>query len=173
MTFSDISSLASSIAVFVTLVFLVIQTRQTNRNQRALMQQGRSARSVELLAKMADPYLSDLIVRSERGDLTLKTSEVNSLIRTYGAWVLNYEDSFLQYQAGTLDSASWDSDVVTLKYLASEANFRAAWRVLKDIAGSPAFRSYVDVLMRETKLVPLPDFGEQWKIWMTEERAAI
>ena len=46
-----LASLASSITVLVSLLFLGMQIRQGNRNQRSLMQQGRSARNVELLSR--------------------------------------------------------------------------------------------------------------------------
>jgi len=41
---SDLPNFISSVAVVVTLVFLLIQTRQTNRNQKSLMQRGRTSR---------------------------------------------------------------------------------------------------------------------------------
>jgi len=46
MSLSDLASIGSfvsGVAVVVTLALLLIQTRQANRNQKALMQQGRSA----------------------------------------------------------------------------------------------------------------------------------
>jgi hypothetical protein len=59
MSLADLASLASSVAVVVSLLFLGLQIRQTNRNQRSLMQQGRSARNVELLSRLSDPRVSD------------------------------------------------------------------------------------------------------------------
>ena len=47
MSLADLASLASSVAVVVSLLFLGLQIRQSNRNQRSLMQQGRSARNVD------------------------------------------------------------------------------------------------------------------------------
>jgi hypothetical protein len=49
MSLADLASLASSLAVVVSLVFLGLQIRQSNRNQRSLMQQGRSARNVAIV----------------------------------------------------------------------------------------------------------------------------
>ena len=45
MSLSDLASIGSlvgGLAVVITLVFLSIQTRQTNKNQRSLMQQGQT-----------------------------------------------------------------------------------------------------------------------------------
>jgi hypothetical protein len=68
MSLADLASLASSVAVVVSLLFLGLQIRQSNRNQRSLMQQGRSARNVELLSRLSDPRVSDVISRAANGE---------------------------------------------------------------------------------------------------------
>jgi hypothetical protein len=55
---ASIGSLVSGVAVLFSLLFVGIQIRQSNRNQRSLMQQGRSVRNVELLLKPTEPRLS-------------------------------------------------------------------------------------------------------------------
>jgi len=92
-----------------------VQTRQTNRNQRALMQQGRSARNTDLLMRLSEPRLSDIIVRAEAGDLTLSASEAQSYLRLCGSFFVNYEDSYLQFRTGTLDRRSWEVDLAALR----------------------------------------------------------
>ena len=74
MSVADIASLTSSAAVLVSLLFLAVQVRQSNRNQRSLMQQGRTTRNVDLLFRLADPNLSDLWVRIGDGG-TLEDAE--------------------------------------------------------------------------------------------------
>jgi hypothetical protein len=69
MSLSDLASLgsfASGLAVTVTLIFLVIQTRQANRNQRALMQQGRAASQVDLLLRYSESYFGRVSLRPVR-----------------------------------------------------------------------------------------------------------
>ena len=64
MSLGDLASLASlvsSVAVLVSLLFLGFQMRQSNRNQRSLMQQGRSDRNVDLLSRLTDPKLSEIL----------------------------------------------------------------------------------------------------------------
>src|SRR5438067_12058989 len=71
MSLTDLTSLASlvsSVAVLVSLLFIGLQIRQSNRNQRSLMQQGRSARNVELLSRLSDPRPSDVMLRVARGE---------------------------------------------------------------------------------------------------------
>jgi len=173
MSLSDlaaIGSFISGLAVVFSFLFLALQMRQSNLNQRSLAQGARSARYVEVLSQMADPYLSKLMCRSATGDATLDSSEAQSVIRTVGAILMHYEDSYLQFQAGTLDLASWDSDAASLKALLQDPGVRVSWRFVRHYLGG-AYRSYVDELLRHTKLAPLNDYGEQWNLWMIEEMA--
>ena len=64
MTLTDLASwgsLLSSIAVLISLIFVGLQIRQANRNQRSAMQQGRSDRNVKLLSRLTDPKLSEML----------------------------------------------------------------------------------------------------------------
>jgi hypothetical protein len=65
---ADLASLASSVAVLISLLFLGLQIRQSNRNQRSLMQQGRSTRNVDLLSRLGDPKVSQTFVRVAQGE---------------------------------------------------------------------------------------------------------
>src|SRR5438874_1322758 len=72
MSLTDVASLGSllsSAAVLVSLLFLGVQLRQSNRNQRSLMQQGRSTRNVDLLSRLTDPKLTDVLLRVFRGEM--------------------------------------------------------------------------------------------------------
>ena len=120
MSLSDLASLgsfASGIAVVVTLLFLLLQLRQSNLNQKSLMQQGRTARTVDLLTKFTDPNLAAIILRAFRADPSLTDEEYFVFYGYAGALFWNYEDSFLQFKIGTLDQLSWASDVSTLERL--------------------------------------------------------
>ena len=174
MTLSDLASLGSfisGIAVVFSFIFLALQMRQSNLNQRALMQQGRTARTLSTISHMVDPYISDIIIRAGKMDIDLNSAEVNSFMRIIGIWFWNYEDSFLQYRSGTLDQSSWESDLASLKSMLSDPAVRVPWRMLRTYMGGP-FREYVDNLMLETRVVPLPDYAETWKAMMVEERIA-
>jgi hypothetical protein len=167
---AELGSFVSGLAIVLSFVFLALQLRQSNANQRSLMQQGRGLRTVDSIWRMADPYISGLLVRSYEAD-DLKSSEVVSLFNALGLWFWGWEDGFLQFHAGTLDAASWRSDLRGLKQACSEAAYRVAWRLQRPYMGD-AFRDYVDNLMRETEVTPQPDFAALWKTWMAEERAA-
>jgi hypothetical protein len=52
-----IGSFVSGISALITLVFLVVQIRQANQNQRAMVQQGRATRIADFLLRVIDPAL--------------------------------------------------------------------------------------------------------------------
>jgi hypothetical protein len=168
---AELGSFVSGLAIVLSFIFLALQMRQSNLNQRSLMQQGRGARIVDSIWRMADPHVTALLVRFYEAD-DLKSSEVISLFNALGLWFWDWEDGFLQFQAGTLEPASWRSDLKALKQACSEAAYRVAWRLQRPYMGD-AFRDYVDNLMRETKVAPQPDLAALWKTWMAEERAAM
>ena len=96
MSLAELASLASSIAVVVSLVFLGLQIRQSNRNQRSLMQQGRSARNVELLSRLSDPRVSDVISRAANGE-TLTDQDCFVLYGYLTSVFWSYEGCFFQF----------------------------------------------------------------------------
>lgn len=61
MTLSDLASIGSfvsGVAVVITLVMLLLQMRQTDRNQRAAMQLGRATRGTDVLTRLIDPEVA-------------------------------------------------------------------------------------------------------------------
>ncbi len=171
MSLSDLFSSVSSSAVIVTLVFLLIQVRQTNRNQRSLMQQGRSALAVDLILRRTEAHLSEAIARGWRADMSVDASQVDAINSWCGALLWSIENSFMQHQAGLLVGPSWDVDVATLRGFLAQPHFRVAWTINRQFTAG-AYRDYVDSLMREIKPQKAFDELETWKELMAKELAA-
>ncbi|HSP64334.1 MAG TPA: hypothetical protein VLQ90_15195 [Pyrinomonadaceae bacterium] len=168
MSLADLASLASSIAVLVTLLFLGLQIRQSNRNQRSLMQQGRSARNVELLSRLSDPSVSDVISRAAKGEsLTDQDCFVLYGYMTSVFW--SYEDCFFQFRLGMLDPASWASDGITLKRLLGNPAYRAVWRFARSGIGDE-YRSFLDGLAAESSRNVPPNMPNTLRQYIAEER---
>jgi hypothetical protein len=167
---SAIGSIVSGLAIATTLIFLLIQTRQAYHHAKALMQQGRTARTVELLMRVSEPRRSSIIVRADSGDLTLTASEVYSYLRLCSSFFWNFEDSYLQFRAGTLDRVGWQSDLAALRQFATSPANRAAWSLVRDYSSGP-YQALMDGLMRETKSSPPGDIAELWRTRMSQELA--
>ena len=170
MSLSEIFSTISSAAVVVTLVFLFFQMHQANRNQRSLIQQARSARTVALIMSQTEPYLSELIARVGAGETNLQEKDVVAFISDQAAVFWNYEDSFLQFQAGTLDAASWQTDLATLNSLLARPAYRVAWQINRGYSTGD-YRNLVDSLVRETRAMKQSDLVAIWNAHMADELA--
>jgi hypothetical protein len=79
MSLSDLASLGSFVsgfAVLVTLVLLLLQMRQSNQNQRALMSQGNIDRIGNILRWLAEPHIADLDFRAREGETKFTNHEL-------------------------------------------------------------------------------------------------
>jgi hypothetical protein len=160
--FAAIGSFVSGIAVVVSFVFLALQIRQSNLNQRSLIQQGRSARRIDLLLRRADPDLSDIMERAFRGDPSLSPRQIMSYFLLVQAIFEGYEDTFLQHKAGTIDELSWETEIVHIRGVFANMAIRIGWlRVRNDFAKD--FRELIDALMAETKVEIFGDISRTWK----------
>ena len=173
MTLSDLASLGSfvsAVAVSITLVFLLIQTRQSNRNQRAMMQQGRAAQQVDLLLRCANEDMSAVRLRFLAGDLTMNDEEVDTALYTYLAIWRSFEDSFLQHKLGTIGQESFETDAAIIRFLFTYPSQRATWRLVRPRYASE-FRDYANGIMNETKATqPVPE-ADLWRQLVKQELA--
>ena len=174
MNLSDLASLGSllsSVAVLFSLLFVGAQIRQSNRNQRSLMQQGRSTRNVDLLTRLTDPQLSELLLRVLRGETATDTEYL--VLYGYIASVFwGYEDCFLQFRSGTLDAKSWASDVATLKRLLSNPAYRGVWRAARN-AMAAEYKSFLDGVAVEAKHNAPVDVPNILRQYIAEEYEAL
>jgi hypothetical protein len=166
-----IASLLSSVAVLVSLLFLGVQIRQSNRNQRSLMQQGRSARNVDLLSRLTDPKINEVLLRVFRGE-TVTDSEYLVVYGYIGSVFWSYEDCFLQFRSGTLDTESWASDVATLKRLLSNPAYRAVWRAARNAMGAE-YKSFLDGVAAEVRHNAPVDVPNILRQYIAEEKEAL
>ena len=173
MSLSDLASIGSfvsGLAVVTTLLFLLLQMRQTNRNQKALMQQGRSARVVDLILRRTEPNVSEAISRAWLADMTLDASQVGAINDWVGALFWSIEDSFMQYQAGLLHATSWEVDLASLRAFLSFPYCRVSWKINRQFSGGE-YRDFVDSMMKEIKVAKPFDELATWKTLMAEELA--
>jgi hypothetical protein len=172
MALSDLASIGtfiSSVAVVVSIAFLALQMRQANANQKSLMQQGRSARTVDMLMKMSEPDRAQTLV-SAFNDTSDEPARVLAFYFFAGACFWNYEDSFLQFRAKTLDARGWETDELTLRGLFANPAYRAAWRMART-GMHRDYRDYLDKLMSEVRPTELRDIAQVWRANFNEERA--
>ncbi len=173
MSLSELAALGSfvsGVAVVVSFIFLALQIRQSNWNQRSLMQQGRTARNVDILLKVTEPFLSETVAQAHGNCALLNATQIWSFYGFAAAVFWSYEDSFIQFQAGTLDAGSWDSDVTTIKRLLASPAYRVVWKIARD-GMSGGYRDYLDSVMREVPVDTSRSLNDLWKAYVAQELA--
>src|SRR5579863_8644795 len=154
MTLSDlasIGSLVSGVAVLISLLYLALQIRQAEKNQRALMNQGAVARSVGSLALGAQPDLGDLLARATGGETEFSSGEAYQLHMMLRISLLSLQDNFVQHRAGLVDQITYDNLQVASRTMLSRAVFRAIWNDTR-LSFAPELRKLVDSIIAETPL---------------------
>ena len=171
MSLSDLAALGSfvsGIAVVFSFIFLALQVRQANRNQRSLIQQARTGRNVESLQKMAEQPISELLAQAEADPGSLSPAKIWSLYG-YGAAIFwSYEDTYMQFRAGTLNAGSWESDLATLQRILAFPWLRVIWRMARD-GMDRSYRDYVDSLMRGIPPDPSARFSDFFGHYLAQE----
>jgi hypothetical protein len=167
-----IGSFVSSFAVAITLIFLALQVRQAEKNQRAMMQQGRADRiSSQALQVASDPALSRLFNKGMQRPHELTHEEVDQFIVLTRALFVSGEDSFLQYKAGMLDKASYQSQIAGLKYMIGAwPGLRAAWRYMS-VQYNAGFQESMNDLVRQASAQSAPDRMAQWTAILQAEQS--
>ncbi len=134
MSLSDLGSLgalASAVAVLASLAYLNIQVRQTERNQRALLNQAVATRAVEMLRWRSDERMAALFARVESGELEFTPTEVTQLCFMLRVTVAMNQDSHLQHAVGLVDRRTLEMTLGGLRGHLRWPLFRAIWSMIR------------------------------------------
>ena len=130
MTLSDIASIASaigSLAVLASLVYLTLQIRQTEKNQRALMDQGVATRNTHIIMFHAQPHINALSARVLAGETQFTAEEIGLLTLRVRTTMLSCQDTYVQHKAGLADKMTLENSVAVLRFVLSQPVYRAIW----------------------------------------------
>ena len=175
MTLSDLASVGSfvsAVAVLISLLYLSLQVRQAEKNQRALMQQGRASRASDHLDRIATGDVVDAFHKGGRGDRDLTLTELRQFGQLFRSSLYGFEDAYFQYNQKMLDEASFQSTVAIIRAQFSWPGARAMWkrqRVMQD----PSFRDFMDKIVQEVKVALPRDELADWKADLAAEMASL
>ena len=142
MSLSDLASLGSfvsGLAVFASLAFLYFQLRQlsaqaaqTEKNQRAIIHQGRIAQSSDRLLRWAEPTLARAFFKGLTGtEPSTEQLDFNQFLLLSGAILRSVEDVYFQRDLGLVDEPALQNQLSSLRTILRTARGKALWRVLK------------------------------------------
>jgi hypothetical protein len=175
MSLSDLASLGSFVsgfAVLVSLIYLSLQVRQAERNQRAIIQMERATRFSDHLDRMADPNLVNALDKGMSGESTITPLELTQFALLFRSTVYNFEDAYLQHAQKLVDDRSFASTMGTLKGVFGYPGYRVMWkrqRLLHD----PGFRSLIDGVLAEVKVTRPASSDTDVEAWQEEIAAEL
>ncbi len=172
MSLSDLASIGScvsGVSVLISLIYLSLQVRQSERNQRAILQQGRAARTTDTMLRLADGDITDAFLKGTRGDDDISLKEIMQFRYAFRAVMFGLEDTYFQHRQTLLDDDAFESTVATLRYSFTTPGYRAAWKLARPMH-DPSFVAFVDQLAAEVTVAPPPDEVGRWKTAVAAER---
>ena len=159
---ADISEIIGSIAVLITLIFLVLQMRENTRAIKAATRQSaRDADSQALVSAIDHPQA---ILAWTKPDMT--DEEVVQHTFWLTLFFRNRENDWFQYQRGVMDADTWDryKSSITATFL-SERN-RNWWLNLGTSAFNPDYVAQVNLILEKTPIHKEP-VQDRFKAWCT------
>ena len=149
MTLSDlaaIGSLVSGVAVLVSLVYLALQVRQTEKNQRALINQGATTQSRDAIRAFAEPHMAALLSRVVAGERDFTAPELVRMSMVLRLTLIGMQDTLFQHHEGLIDEGTLENIFRASGSLLAHPVFRAL-RLEGRETYVPEFASRVDKLI--------------------------
>ena len=166
---ASIGSLVSGMAVVVSLIFLALQIRQSNLNQRAIVHQTRVTRSADLVLRAIEPSLLSAWMMGAHGDPDIGAERHWQYVHLMRTFLLGMEDTFFQHRIGLMDDNVFQGVNQLMHRHFAQPGMRAVWKQLRD-AFDPAFAVYGDRLVEEGRhsvgLINL----EEWLMLADQEK---
>jgi hypothetical protein len=147
-TLVGIASLVSSVAVLLSVFYLALQIRQSARNQRSLIDRGRSEQVGAWLQFIASPEIAPLVIRGHAGD-ALSAEEKQRYIWAVYPMILHYEDSFYQHREGMMSDVQFTSIRNQIYDSARYPGVRMIWSEVRERFPDD-FRRFADPILAQT-----------------------
>ena len=164
----SIGGILSAISLVISLVFLNLQVRQSEKNQRALIQQGRASRTVDIAIGIMNSDFAEIYYRCANGDPGISETQLAQFMGYCRAIFLGAEDSFLQNKQSQLDTLAFVSFTTSLQTIFVSPGVRAMWKMTREWY-EPEFAVFMDVIVSEAvKRHPVNQLT-QWKAIVSKE----
>jgi hypothetical protein len=152
MSLSDlasIGSLVSALAILVSLVYLAIQVRQAEKNQRAVLNQGYITRVADYLRWYAESPINELRTRVIAGDTSFTAEELLRLQLAFRVTLLSAQDAYLQHKTGLVDEMTLENSMRSVRNSwLNQPVYRALW-LQQAPTIAPEFAAVIETMLRE------------------------
>jgi hypothetical protein len=166
---ASLGSFVSGFAVLISLIYLALQVRQTERNQQISIRHSRVSRTVELHLALADPAVANAWLHGSASPQELTQTELGQYLNHCRALFFHFEDSFYQREEGLLNDEAFETVVAGVRLSARSPGWRAAWRMARPNFGG-RFLSFMDGLVAKALVEAPMDLSlEAWKLAFASE----
>lgn len=151
MSPSEIASIASAVSgltATVSLIYVGIQTRLSVRHNRALIQQGTTARTTNTLLGWMNSEAAAAWIEGNGGTATTELIKERQFYCHCGIAMIAMEDYFSQHELGLLSDEHFSRGSETFRDRLREPGLRTYWmkeRVLM-LKAAPSYCAYIDSL---------------------------
>lgn len=144
--YSALAELLSSLAIVVTLIYLAIQTQQTNDTLLANSRQATMTADVEIVSALIGSPEAFTNMHETYENLSLLEQE--QVMNAFAGLIRIREFAFFQYQNGILDENTLQSYLAPLARWLQWDSANAVWTIFREEL-DPEFVAYVDTLIDE------------------------
>jgi hypothetical protein len=172
MSLSDLASLGSfvsGVAVLASLIYLTLQVRQSERNQRAIAQQARASQLNDWNLRLADATLVESYYKGAYGDDDISLGQFRQFRMAFLAALLNLENSFLQHKAHLISDDVFDGVSSNAKIIFTRPGLRAMWKQSRSMHGTD-FGRFLDQIISETPVATPRDDLADWMAAVVAEK---
>jgi len=154
MTLVDLASIGSFVsgfAVLISLIYVAIQIRQTERNQRTLLQQGTSSRNIEAIKHWGEPAVAAAYLKVLSGDTGLTAMDIYQLTIQLRMTLTSFQDSFMLHNLSLIDEVQLEGMLRSIKQMLGAPVMRALWNNSQQAYSA----EFVEWINAHTKDLPL------------------
>ena len=156
MSLTDLASLGSFVsgfAVLVSLLFLYFQlqqvneqVRQTEKNQKAAILQGRATQAIGIIRSGTESSVSDALDIGMRGDGEISETKLRQFSQYWRAVFWAWEDAYYQHADGLYSESAFNRLKVNVVGLIPNIGIQAQLRIQRRTFG-PEFVAWIDELV--------------------------
>ena len=175
MSLSDLASvgsLVSGAAVLISLIYLALQVRQTERNQQASIRHSRVSRIVEIQLAQAVSGVAQAWDHGAQSPDQITQAELSQFLSLTRALFFHFEDSYYQHKEGLLNEDAFEMVLAGTRAVARFPGIRVAWKTIRHGYGG-AFLNFMDDVVARASFEPAartPSVDE-WRLAFAGETA--
>ena len=132
-------------AVVMSLIYVATQIRTQNKAARLSAMHEISVGFRESIAIFTEGELAEIFIRGNSDFDSLSDAETLRLLAAFAGVLRVWEEAFIRYEEGQLDTRSWESMLGYYRTLFGAPSLRRVWS-LRKAQFDDKFRKYVDEL---------------------------